>query len=457
MTASHQKSTETTPYGGYRNRAARQENEKLTHVGPDTPGGEYLRRFWHPVALSSELTDIPKLIRILGEDLILFRDRSNRIGLVHRHCPHRGLSLEYGVCENKGLRCAYHGWLFDVDGAVLETPGEPQGSAAAERVCTTVHLGAYPAFEREGIIFAYLGPLEKKPDFPVFDTYDIPGTERQPYTRDYPCNWVQITENAMDPVHAVFLHARVSGAQFAENWDQLGVRDFYRRETGFFYTNARRVGDNIWVRLHEVILPNLTHAGAVMSMDGRNPKYFGRNTFTRWVVPVDDTTTRIIGWLNYGDRTDPPRPEWRTEEGIDVIEGGMIRNRPAEECQRAPGDYEAFVGQGPITSHADEHLMPTDRGVAMFRTRLLNDIDAVAAGTDPFQPSELGSTPLPTYCSDTVMVVPRDNSDPDSQILKHSKKVVEIIRSADDLPDGERYETIENRLRALEESYQSCS
>ncbi len=447
----------TTPFGGYTNRATRLENEKLTHTGPDTPGGEYLRRFWHPVALSSELTDIPKLIRILGEDLILFRDGDNRIGLFHKHCPHRGLSLEFGVCEKSGLRCAYHGWLFDIDGTVLETPGEPAGSKAAARVCNNLHHGAYPAFEREGIVFAYLGPPEKKPGFPVFDTYDIPDTDRVPYTRDYPCNWVQITENAMDPVHAVFLHARVSGAQFAENWDQLGVRDFHQRETGFFYTNARRVGDNIWVRLHEVVLPNLTHAGAVMSMDGRSPKYFGRNTFTRWVVPVDDENTRIIGWLNYGDRTDPPRPEWQTEEGIDVIEGGMIRNRPPDDCQRAPGDYEAFVGQGPITSHADEHLMPTDRGVVMFRTRLLNDIDTVAGGGEPFQPSELTSAPVPTYCSDTVMAVPRDERDPEEQILDHSRKVVEIIRSADGLSEDQRYETIEKQLRDLEAAYNASA
>lgn len=453
MAESQNHTGKTEPFGGYSNRAIRQENEKLTHVGPDTPGGDYLRRFWHPIELSSEISDIPKLIRIFGEDLILFRDLGGRIGLFHRHCPHRGLSLEFGVCEKTGLRCAYHGWLFDIDGTVLETPGEPADSAATKRVCNTLHHGAYPAFERDGIIFAYLGPPEMKPEFPIFDTYEIPDTERQPYTRDYPCNWVQITENAMDPVHAVFLHARVSGAQFAENWDQLGVRDFYSRESGFFYTNARRVDRNIWVRLHEVILPNLTHAGAVMSMDGRTQKYFGRNTFTRWVVPVDDTNTKVIGWLNYGDRTDPPRPEWQSEEGIDVIEGGMVRDRPIEDCQRAPGDYEAFVGQGPVTSHADEHLMPSDRGIVMFRTRLLNDIDTVSNGGDPFQPGDLGRAPLPTYCSDTVLAVPLDGNDPSEQILTHSRKVVEIIRAADNLDYNKRYEAIEAALKELETGY----
>ena len=141
-----------------------------------------------------------------------------------------------------------------------------------------------------------------------------------PYAREYPCNWLQITENAMDPVHAVFLHARVSGPQFAESWGQMGVHEFHERESGLYYTNARRVGHNIWVRIHEVILPNLTHAGAVMSMDGETIKYFGRNSFTRWVVPVDDETTRVIAWANYGERTDPVRADWMVEAGIDELE-----------------------------------------------------------------------------------------------------------------------------------------
>jgi phenylpropionate dioxygenase-like ring-hydroxylating dioxygenase large terminal subunit len=441
------------PYCGYHHTAAAAEDAELTHVMPGTPGGEYLRRFWHPVALASDLGDLTRLIRILGEDLVLFRDGGGRPGLLHRHCLHRGASLEYGVCESRGLRCCYHGWLFDVDGTILETPGEPADSTAAAKLRGRLRQGAYPLIETDGLIFAYLGPPERRPDFPVYDTFDIPGNQRQPYSRDYPCNWLQITENAMDPVHAVFLHARVSGAQFAETWGQMGVRDFHERETGFYYTNARRVGDNIWVRIHEIILPNLTHAGAVMSMDGSRPKYFGRNSFTRWVVPVDNENSRVIAWANFGERSDPPRPEWTSERGIDVIEGGEPRDRTPEEAQRRPADYEAFVGQGAISVHAREHMTAGDRGVAAFRARLRADIRGLAEGREPFQPAQLCAAPIPTYCGDTVLRVPPDGDDEEARILAHSRKVMEILRRGDTLKGAARDAAVIGRLKALEVSF----
>ncbi|MDX1575441.1 MAG: aromatic ring-hydroxylating dioxygenase subunit alpha [Kiloniellales bacterium] len=444
------------PYGGYHQTAALAPDAELTHVGPATPGGEYLRRFWHPVALASEVGDLPRRVRVLGEDLVLFRDGGERFGLLHRHCPHRGASLEYGICEARGLRCCYHGWLIDVDGTILETPGEPAESTAAAKLRQNLRHGAYPVVERDGLVFAYLGPPEETPAFPVYDTFDIPGVERVPYARDYPCNWLQITENAMDPVHAVFLHARVSGPQFAETWGRMGVHEFHERESGFYYTNARRVGDNIWVRIHEVILPNLTHAGAVMSMNGETRKLFGRNSFTRWVVPVDNETTRVIAWANFGERTDPARPDWMDENGIDVIEGGERRDRSAEEAQRRPADYEAFVGQGPITVHAKEHLMSSDRGVALFRTRLRSAIRALAKGEAPFQPAALGAAPIPTYCGDTVLRVPPGNDgdrDERELILDHSRRVMAAIRSGDGLRGEARDAHVIARLEALEAGY----
>lgn len=452
---SRQQDVSSPPFGGYRLTAALAPDPELTHVGPGTPGGEYLRRFWHPVALTSEVGDVPRLLRVLGEDLVLFRETGGRYGLLHRHCPHRGASLEYGICENRGLRCCYHGWLFDVDGTILETPGEPPDSAAAAKLRQNLRHGAYPAVERNGLVFAYLGPPEETPVFPVYDTFEISGVETVPYARDYPCNWLQITENAMDPVHAVFLHARVSGPQFAETWGQMGVHEFHERESGFYYTNARRVGDKIWVRIHEVILPNLTHAGAVMSIDGETVKVFGRNSFTRWVVPVDNETTRVIAWANYGERTDPARPEWMDEDGIDVIEGGERRERSAEEAQRRPADYEAFVGQGPITVHAKEHMMSSDRGVAMFRTRLRSAIRALANGERPFQPADFGEPPIPTYCGDTVLRVPAGDGDGDERalILEHSRRVMAAIRSGDGLKGEARDAHVVARLEELEAGY----
>jgi len=450
---SRQPGVSSPPYGGYHQTAARAADAELTQVDPGTPGGEYLRRFWHPVALTSEISDLPRLIRVLGEDLVLFRDGGGRFGLLHRHCPHRGASLEYGICEARGLRCCYHGWLFDVDGTILETPGEPPDSAPAAKLRESLRQGAYPVIELNGLVFAYLGPPEETPIFPVYDTFDISGVEMVPYARDYPCNWLQITENAMDPVHAVFLHVRVSGPQFAETWGRMGVHEFHERETGFYYTNARRVGGNIWVRIHEVILPNLTHAGAVMSIDGKTAKYFGRNSFTRWVVPVDNETTRVIAWAKYGARTDPARPEWMNEDGIDVIESGERRDRTREEAQRRPADYEAFVGQGPITAHAKEHLMSSDRGVVMFRTRLRSAIRGLAKGEAPFQPADLGAAPIPTYCGDTVLRVTPDVGDEREPVLAHSRRVMAAIRSGDDLRGEARDAHVIERLEELEAGY----
>ena len=190
----------TTPYSAYHHREVPREDEELTHVGPNTPGGEYLRRFWQPVAMTSELADLPLPVRILGEDLVLFRDGRGRIGLLQLHCSHRAASLEFGVVSECGLRCCYHGWLYDVDGRILETPGEPPNSRLKERF----YHGAYPVHEYKGLVFAYLGPPDKKPPFPILDTFEQPGDRLVPYSITYDCNWVQTSENSMDPAHVVF-------------------------------------------------------------------------------------------------------------------------------------------------------------------------------------------------------------------------------------------------------------
>lgn len=444
-------------YAGYRRAHLfnSQEDRELTHIGPGTPCGEYMRRFWHPVALAEDFKDRPKHIRILAEDLVIYRDRQGTVGLLHEKCAHRGASLEYGVCEEKGLRCCYHGWLFDADGTILEIPGEPRDSKIVQRKQASVKQGAYPVREHKGIVFAYMGPSDSIPAFPVYDTLLYDDCEMQPYARDYPCNWLQITENALDPVHAVFLHVRATGPQFSDTWGQLSVKEFHNRETGLFYTNTRRVNDNVWVRLHEVILPNLTHAGAVMTMDGKTPKYFGRNTFTRWVVPVDNENSRVIAWANFGERTDPGKPAWKSEDGIDVIESGMPRNRSWEEARAAPSDYEAFISQGPIALHSAESLSGSDKGVAEYRRAIRNGIKAVASGETPFHPNQLNETAMPTYCGDTVLNIPRNNSPEEEQLLEVSRKVLEIIRSGDHLAGSERNEFVISQLKKLEKADES--
>src|SRR5258706_843256 len=210
------------PYGLSTRRRLPAEDAELPRVGPETPCGEYLRRFWQPVALSSELGELPLALRILGEDLVAFRDKAGRVGVLERHCCHRGPSLEYGIVEERGLRCCYHGWKFDVDGTILETPGEPTDSKIKEKT----YQGAYPALEFGGLLFAYMGPPAEKPEFPYFDVFDQPDNKMVPYALTYPCNWLQILENAMSPAHGGFLHTRISFEHFATAWGKLPGTEF---------------------------------------------------------------------------------------------------------------------------------------------------------------------------------------------------------------------------------------
>ena len=189
-------------FGGYFHRNVPDEDAGLTHVGPGTPCGEYMRRFWQPVCFSDDLRDLPHRIKILGEDLVAFRGLSGTVGLLELHCPHRGTSLEFGLVGEKGIRCCYHGWLFAVDGTILETPGEPAENTLKDRL----YHGAYPIREDHGIVFAYLGPPDRQPPFPVYDSFTRPGYRLIPGQKYfYPCNWLQIMENAMDrPIRRFF-------------------------------------------------------------------------------------------------------------------------------------------------------------------------------------------------------------------------------------------------------------
>ena len=257
----------------------------------------------------------------------------------------------------------------------------------------------------------------------------------------------------MDPVHSVFLHTRVNGPSFSDSWGAMSVKEFYRTKGGFYYTNARRVDDKIWVRIHHIILPNFGQAGAVLSMDGRTPRYFGRPVFTRWVVPVDDETTRVIAWANYGERSDPPRKKWMTPKTIEIIEGGEPRTRSVDEALRKPGDYEAFIGQGRITRHAKENLATSDKGVAMFRKRLQTDIRALAKGKPPYQLSEDVTLPIPTYAGDNVLNIPmKKGADDEALLLAVSRRVAKSLTKGDALRGEERDELVVKEMKAIEKS-----
>jgi phenylpropionate dioxygenase-like ring-hydroxylating dioxygenase large terminal subunit len=402
-----------TPYGAYHFRDVPAGDAELTHVGPGTPGGEYLRRYWQPVALASQLRDLPVRRKILGEDLIVFRDGSGQIGLLQMRCTHRGTSLEFGVVAERGIRCCYHGWHFDVDGRILDTPGEARGSTLKDRLCQ----GAYPVHEWNGLVFAYMGPPDRKPPFPRYDTYDLPGYwVSEPREDLVPCNWVQMKENQMDPAHTVFLHTIVSGSQFNEQFGQVGQLDWIDTPIGMAYIHTRRVGDNIWVRMAESIAPNMNQYPATWE-DGKHEVQFTRPEGTLWSVPVDDTNTLNIGFI----RVPEDRLEYRSKMESIV----SLAERTYEDQQRHPGDYEAQVGQGPIAIHALEHLAATDRGVIMFRRMLRTGMRAVAAGRDPLGIVRDAGHAILTYTNNTVVrVPPAATQDEDDAVLRRTGRAI---------------------------------
>ena len=448
--AGQRKQTIRQPYGRYYQREVPPEDAELTHVGPGTPCGEYLRRFWQPVAMSSELKSLPGAVRILGEDLVLFRDRSGRVGLLDRHCCHRGTSLEFGVIEERGIRCCYHSWQFDIDGRILDTPGEPAHSKIKEKT----FQGAYPALEFGGLVFAYMGPPEEKPEFPHYDAFDLPDNRMAPYSLTYPCNWLQIFENVMDPAHGVFLHTRISFEQFSPAWGEMPVTEFRKSPLGMVYITTRRVGDLAWVRINDIILPNLAQAGAIWEA-GTKEKAFTRASLTRWTVPIDDTSSLVIGVRHFNDGVNDPLGKHSEalcgKETVDFL--GQTGERSYEERQQVPGDFDAQVSQRPIAVHALEHLGTTDRGVSMLRGIVRTGIRAVAAGHAPDCVRGAPGRVIPTYCNDSVIHAPRRSGRGDDLLLRDlGRAVARIVIDEDHGAGRDRLSRVARQIAALSAS-----
>jgi len=357
------------------------ENAELTHVGAGTPMGEVLRRYWQPVCLSSDVDELPRRVRILGEDLVAFRDLAGRVCVLDAHCAHRGTSLEYGRIEDKGIRCCYHGWLYSVDGQCLEQPGEPPQSTFSSKVSQP----AYPAREFGGLVFAYMGPPDKEPVFPRFENLEQPGWKLFAYRNMSrgavaDCNWLQIQENAMDPVHTAFLHSTISTQQFSGIYSTLPQLDFAETEFGMKYIRTAILpSGRTFVRVQENYTPNMRSIADNLTPD--RPYSEGANLIGWW-VPVDDTHT--LGF--HIEAYDPGDKEKvstfaRAKEGRTA--GTQEKHRSYEDTQRHPDDKEAQVSQRPIAVHALERLGTTDRGVIMFRKLLKRALKDVQEGRDP--------------------------------------------------------------------------
>lgn len=445
---SQQRQFQRLRYGAYHGQAVPQEDAELTHVEKDSVGGEYLRRFWQPVAMTSELGERPLVVRMFGEDLVLFRSTDGQYGLLDLHCSHRGTSLEFGIPSVGGIRCCYHGWMFAVDGEILDTPGDPPDSTLRHRLCH----GAYRVHEYKGLIFGYFGPPELTPAFPVYDSFDVPGDRLVPYSIHYPCNWLQVHENVMDPVHTVFLHHRTSFAQFqADVWGELPVMEFFETPAGMVYVSTRRWQDNIWVRSNDILLPNIGQIGHLFE-DGQDEKAFNPVAVTRWTTPIDNTNCKIIGWRHFLPETDPRGIANEAEIGKEMVDFyGQTAHRSYEQRQREPGDYDAQISQRPIAVHAMEHLTACDRGVTMLRRLLRQQIRQVAAGAAPTVAPAVPAGTTASYCHDSVIAVPVA-PDPASDldlVRRVGREITAIVVQGEHQAAADRVAQIRGRIRLL--------
>ena len=352
-------------------------NRDLTEVGRGTPMGELLRRYWHPIGLAADGGATPRAVRALGEDLVLFRDGAGRPGLVTARCCHRGTTLYYGRVEERGIRCCYHGWLFDTEGRCLEQPCEPDGGRLRDRV----RQPWYPVAERYGLIFAYMGPPAKQPVLPRYECLETldPGETVEADDSSIgsgggvivPCNWLQHWENIPDVFHVPILHGAFSGVQFVA---QMGIMPKVRWDLSPISVktvSVRELDDGrVHYRITEAALPTLRVVP--------NPRVaqYSRVESLGWTLPIDDTHFRI-----YVAGRVKERGELGTKRSR--MNGKLWSELTEEEHQKFPGDHEAQVGQGPITLHSDEHLATSDAGVAMARRQLQRQLAAIAAGRDP--------------------------------------------------------------------------
>jgi len=356
-----------------------QENDFFTQVGPRTPSGELLRRYWYPVAVAQELTDESptKFVRLLDEDLVLFKDKSGRVGLLADHCSHRGASLLYGRVEERGIACAYHGWLYDCDGNILETPPERN-----DAIMRSVKHVAYPVRRFIGFYWAYLGPLPA-PEIPPYDVWSRRDGRRS--ITVYPrldCNWFQITENAVDPVHVQILHQGTGRAgdgvpvtyTTRGNIDLVESYEFYVTSYGIM---KRRVYKDGRVDEHPFVFPNILRQG----------------NRTQIRVPLDDTHTDVYflafdatkdGRIVDENEDELPvdyRPSFKTPADALHPEARFLMEKAMDPVLGQ--DHMAWETQGPITNRGNEHLAYSDRGVVLLRKLWEENVELVRRGEDP--------------------------------------------------------------------------
>ena len=346
------------------------ENEMFTRVGPGTPAGEFLRRYWHPVALAEEFKEKPtKRLRILGEDLVLYRGQGGEYGLVEEHCPHRGASLFFGKIEGNNIRCSYHGWMFNPDGKCVEQPAEPPDSTFKDRVRFT----AYPVQKIAGLLFAYMGPRPA----PLLPQYDVlvrkDGVRKIKVHPVLDCNWLQPMENSVDPTHTTYLHFGGTGKPVHGDVKKpVDKHDFEVFEHGIMKKRYVKNGGDSFelVNAHPLVFPNMLR------------QCHGREHYIQYRVPLDDTHTAFIqvyfteskDGAEVEQPEDPPvdyRPPYKSPDGVHRMDAVIMQ------------DYMAWETAGAIFDRTREQLGVADRGIILYRKLLKEQIEKVARGEDP--------------------------------------------------------------------------
>ena len=351
--------------------------KELTEVGAGTPTGELMRRYWHPIGLCADASDTPRKVRVLGEDLILFRDQTGRPGLVYPNCAHRGASLYYGKVEERGIRCCYHGWMFDAQGNCVEQPCEPEGGRARGKM----RQPWYPVQELYGLVWAYLGPPDRKPVLPRYECLETLDEGEFIEADDnsiggggpqiIPCNWLQHYENLVDPFHVVILHSSFSGTQFVPQMAVMPQVSWDTTEHSVRTLSLRTLADGTTLRrISEAGLPTLR-----VIPSPRIGRY-GRVESLGWVLPMDDHSFRIYVVGRVREKGELVRMRSR-------LNGKLWEELTEEEHRQFPGDYEAQVSQGAIAAHSEEHLATSDRGITMLRRLLRHQLELIGQGKDP--------------------------------------------------------------------------
>lgn len=364
---------------------SREDNETLVRIGPGTAMGNLMRQFWMPALLEGELPEndgTPVRIRLLGEDLVAFRDSEGRIGLLDEHCPHRGSSLALGVNGECGLRCLFHGWKFDVTGQCLDTPAEPEGATLAK----AMKVKAYPTRVAGGMIWTYMGTKEAEPPFPHFPWFDMPAGHCEAFKVIYECNYAQAIEGAVDSAHAGVLHRESPWGQEAKFPHERDLRPKLEIEFtnyGLRYCAVRKDGDEGHARITQVPLPFWTF----IPPDGGKAPAFRRNRrLINAFVPRDDVTTWQIQFF-YDETHEIDREHRIAEAGTQHDEAffKLVGNKQwygqDREMMRttnmsgitgiAAQDHAVSETMGAIADRTREHLGRTDMAVVAWRRLML--------------------------------------------------------------------------------------